>query len=235
MNRLEPAPGVELLDDPCAAPAQVCESLRNIARSNRWFGGAAAVRFGLRQALSPASPHPAALTFLDVGTGLGDLPRMARDWARYRGITLRPIGVERHGAAARLAHHDGLAVLVGDGAALPIRDRGIDIVLLSQVAHHFAPDAIVHLVRECDRVARHAVILADLRRSELAAVGFRLAGHALRFDTDTVRDGVTSLRRGFTAESLSALLARAGISARVSRRPGSRLVAVWRPGPRCEP
>lgn len=234
MNRLVPAPGVELLDDPCAAPAQVCESLRNIARSNRWFGGAAAVRFGLRQALTPDARIPASpdsLTFLDVGTGLGDLPRMARDWAGERGITLRPVGVERHGTAARLAHHGGLTVLVGDGAALPIRDRGIDIVLLSQVAHHFAPDAIVHLVRECDRVARHAVILADLRRSELAAVGFRLAGHALRFDTDTVRDGVTSLRRGFSAESLSALLTRAGISARVSRRPGSRLVAVWRPGP----
>jgi ubiquinone/menaquinone biosynthesis C-methylase UbiE len=233
VNRLEPAPGVELLDDPCAAPAQVCESLRNIARSNRWFGGAAAVRFGLRQALTPDSRIPGSpdpLTFLDVGTGLGDLPRMARDWARERGIALRPVGVERHGAAARLAFHGGLTVLVGDGAALPIRDRGIDIVLLSQVAHHFAPDAIVHLVRECTRIARHAVILADLRRSELAAVGFRLAGHALRFDTDTVRDGVTSLRRGFTAESLSALLFRAGVSARVSRRPGSRLVAVWRPG-----
>ena len=73
------------------------------------------------------------------------------------------------------------------------------------------------------------MILADLRRSELAAVGFRLAGTALRFDTDTVRDGVTSLRRGFSISSLSALLDRAGVAARVSRRPGARLVAVWRP------
>ena len=101
-------------------------------------------------------------------------------------------------------------MLVGDGAALPIRDRGVDLVLMSQVAHHFSPDAIVRLVRECARVARRAVILADLRRSALAAIGFRLAGHALRFDTDTVRDGVTSLRRGFSTESLCALLSRAG-------------------------
>jgi SAM-dependent methyltransferase len=233
VSRLEPAAGVELLDDPLAEPAQVRESLRNIARSNRWFGGAAAVRFGLREALTPdpllpGSPDP--LTFLDVGTGLGDLPRMAESWARERGITLRPIGVERHTTAARLAHGEGLAVLVGDGGMLPIRDRGVDLVLLSQVAHHFAPDCIVRLIRECSRVARHAVILADLRRSQVAAVGFRLAGHALRFDTETMRDGVTSLRRGFTRESLAGLLARAGVSARVSRRPGSRLVAVWHPG-----
>jgi SAM-dependent methyltransferase len=232
MSRLEPAAGVELLDDPCAEPAQVCESLRNIARSNRWFGGAAAVRFGLREALTPDPRIPGSrdsLTFLDVGTGLGDLPRMAERWARERGITLRPIGVERHTTAARLAHREGLAVLVGEGSVLPIRDRGVDLVLLSQVAHHFAPDAIVRLIRECTRVASRAVILADLRRSELAAVGFRLVGHALRFDTDTLRDGVTSLRRGFTADSLAGLLARAGVSARVWRRPGSRLVAVWRP------
>jgi ubiquinone/menaquinone biosynthesis C-methylase UbiE len=229
VSRLEPAPGIELLDDPAAEPARVCESLRNIARANFWFGGAAAVRFGLRRAFLPGEPVAEPVTFLDVGTGMGDLPRMAVSWARTRGITLQPMGLERHFAAARLAHQGGLATLVGDGGALPIRDRGVDLVLLSQVAHHFSPDAIVRLVRECSRVARRAVILADLRRSALAAVGFRVAGHALRFDPETMRDGVTSLRRGFSLASLRELLARAGVTARVSRRPGARLVAVWRP------
>jgi ubiquinone/menaquinone biosynthesis C-methylase UbiE len=229
VTRLESAPGIELLDDPRAEPAQVCQSLRNIARANFWFGGAAAVRFGLRHALPAGEATARPVTFLDVGTGMGDLPRMAVAWARARGITLVALGLERHGAAARLAHRDGLAVLVGDGDLLPVRDRGVDLVLLSQVVHHFSPDAIVRLVRECSRVARRAVILADLRRSELAALGFRLAGQVLRFDADTLRDGVTSLRRGFSAESLGDLLARAGVTARVVRRPGARLVAVWRP------
>jgi ubiquinone/menaquinone biosynthesis C-methylase UbiE len=227
--RLEPAAGVELLDDPAAEPAQVCESLRHIARANFWFGGAAAVRSGLARAFPPGQRPPEPVTLLDVGTGMGDLPCMAVAWARARGITLVPLGLERHNAAARLAHRGGLAVLVGDGGTLPIRDRGVDVVLLSQVAHHFSPDAIIHLLRECSRVARRAVILADLRRSSLAAVGFRLAGQALRFDADTLRDGVTSLRRGFTTASLGALLARAGITTQVRRRPGARLVAVWDP------
>jgi len=39
--------GTELLDDPAADPAAVTLSLRNVARANRWFGGAAAVRYGL--------------------------------------------------------------------------------------------------------------------------------------------------------------------------------------------
>jgi ubiquinone/menaquinone biosynthesis C-methylase UbiE len=229
MTGLEPAAiGWELLDDPRAAPAQVRQSLRNIARANRWFGGASAVRFGLERALLPAQ-SPRVLTLLDVGTGLGDLPRMAVAWAAHRGVVLRPFGLERHGTAARLAREGGLAALVGDGGALPFRAGSVDLVLLSQVAHHFSPTAVVRLLRECTRVARCAVIVADLRRSFFAALGFRVAGTLLRFDRDTLRDGITSLRRGFTPASLAALLAEAGIPARVARRPGARLVAVWHP------
>ena len=226
MNQLELAAGAELLDDPGASPALVCESLRNIGRANRLFGGAAAVRFGLERAVAGAAAS--SFTMVDVGTGLGDLPRMAAAWARSRGITLKPVGLERHTAAARLAQSFGLPTVIGDAATLPFASRSIDLVLLSQVAHHFAPGAIVHLLRECQRVARRAVIVADLRRSALAAVGFSMAARLLGFDDATVRDGVTSLRRGFTAASLSALLSEAGLGAQVARRPGARLVAVWR-------
>ena len=225
MTLLEPARGRELLDDPEAAPALVCESLRNIARANRWLGGASAVRFGLEQAL-PASGSEVSL--LDVGTGLGDLPRMAMQWAARRGVQLRPIGLERHRAAARLARQSGLAAVVADGGALPFGDQSVDLVLLSQVAHHFAPHGIVRLLRECARVCRRAVIVADLRRSAMASLGFRLAATLFRFDPDTLRDGVTSLRRGFTPASLRTLLAEAGVATPVARRPGARLVAVWR-------
>jgi len=243
MTGLEPAAlGVELLDDPAAAPALVRTSLRNIARANRWFGGAAAVRFGLERVFArpggkePAPLPPGGLTLLDVGTGTGDLPRMAVAWAARRGITVRPLGLERHATAARLAREGGLAAVVGDGGVLPFRSRGVDLVLLSQVAHHFAPAGIVRLLRECARVARRAVIVADLRRSAVAALGFRVAGSVLRFDRDTLRDGVTSLQRGFTVQSLGALLLEAGIRASVSRRPGARLVAVWRaPSSPCAP
>jgi hypothetical protein len=228
MIRLEPAPGVELLDDPAAEPALVWASLRNIGRANRWFGGAAAVRYGLARAFAGGAPG-ARWTMMDVGTGMGDLPRMAATWARARGLVLEPLGLERHTGAARMARSFGLPVLVGDAAALPFASRSIDLVLLSQVAHHFSPAAIVHLFRECNRVARRAVIVADLRRSTLAALGFRMAGSLLGFDPHTVRDGVTSLRRGFSAASLGGLLSQAGIRASVARRPGARLVAVWHP------
>ena len=74
MTGLANAPlGVELLDDPGADPAVVRSSLRHIARSNRWLGGRAALRFGLAMALDSARPG-ADFSLLDVGTGAGDLP-----------------------------------------------------------------------------------------------------------------------------------------------------------------
>jgi len=225
---LESAAGWELLDDPLAPAHQVHESLRHIARANRLFGGAAAVRWGLREALAGV-PRGTTLSLLDVGTGLGDLPRMARDWAQRFGVRLLPFGLDRHPAAARLAATGGLATIVGSGDALPLRTRSVDLVLMSQVAHHFCPSAVVCLLRECDRVARQAVVVADLRRSRAAAFGFRLASRLLGFDEDTRRDGVTSLDRGYSVQSFGQLLGEAGVAAQVARRPGARLVAVWTP------
>lgn len=216
--------GVELLDDRFAPPPTVRESLKNIARANRWFGGAWAVRFALGEAL--ARHGPGSYSLLDVGTGAGDLPRMARTWAAHRGIELRTFGLEVSTVAAGMARANGVTSLVGDGGVLPLADASMDFVLLSQVAHHFSPQAVARLLGECARVARRGLLVADLRRSRMARWAFPLVARLLRFDAVTIRDGVTSLQRGYTVASLRDLLDRAGIPATVTRRPGSRLVAV---------
>jgi SAM-dependent methyltransferase len=221
--------GAELLDDPHADPTIVAESLRNIARANRWFGGAAAVRFGLERTLSDVPPG-AALSLLDLGTGLGDLPGVAVRWGARRGVRITPVGLELNRAAAALAKSTGLATAVACAGMPPIRDKSVDVVLLSQVAHHLTSDSVVHLLRACDRLARRAVIVADLRRHGLAVPSFRLGARLLGFDRVTLADGVTSIRRGFSRPKLFQLMAQAGVSGRVDQRPGFRLVATWRPG-----
>ena len=223
--------GVELLDDPAADPATVMQSLRNIARANRWFGGSAAVRHGLDRVLRGASPGR-PLTLLDLGTGAGDLPRQAVRWARRRGYALRPVGLELNRTAAVMAWRAGVPCVVACAGAPPMREKSVDIVLVSQVAHHLTRDSAVRLFRTCDALARVAVVIADLRRGRMAPIAFWVGARALRFDRSTVADGITSIRRGYTPGELRALLAAAGVRARVSRRPGYRLVATWRTGDR---
>jgi hypothetical protein len=97
------------------------------------------------------------------------------------------------------------------------------------VVHHLSDESAVRLFRECDRLARHAVVVADLRRGRLGPLAFWVGARALRFDPVTVADGMTSIRRGYTRGELRGLLERAGIRATVESRPGYRLVATWRP------
>lgn len=219
--------GRELLDDPDADPARVRTSLYHISRSNRWLGGHAAIRTGLRQ----LAPWPAdrPVTLLDVGTGAGDVPAVVRRWGRHHQVDFRPLGLERSRPAARMAAGTGLPVVLGCGGALPFADRSVDAVVISQLAHHLDAASCIRLFQEADRVARHGVIVADLRRAPLAGLGYRVISRLLRFDVDTITDGIVSLRRGFSRRGLADRLLAADIRARVVRRPGARLVAVWRP------
>jgi SAM-dependent methyltransferase len=231
MDHLAISPvGVELLDDPAADPAAVTETLRNIARSNRWFGGTAAVLHGCRRLLAGVAPGT-MLSLLDLGTGAGDLPRAAIRWAARRGIKLEPVGLERNRVAAAVASRAGIPCAVGCAGAPPMQEKGVDLVLLSQVLHHLAPASVVRLLMTCDRLARRGVIVADLRRGRLGPLAFWVGARALRFDPMTRADGMTSLRRGYTPAELGRLLTAAGIKARIERRPGYRLVASWRTSP----
>ena len=220
--------GAELLDDPSANPAAVAESLRNIGRANRWFGGAAAVRFGLARTLAGVPPGT-TLSLLDLGTGLGDLPRIAVRWGAARGIRVVPLALEINRVAATLASGAGVPTALACAGAPPIRDKSVDVVLVSQVAHHLTKASVIHLLQTCDRLARRAAIVADLRRSPIARPAYWCGARFLGFDPVTVADGMTSIRRGFSRRELSSLMARAGVEGRVYRRPGFRLVATWLP------
>ncbi len=225
MSRLTISPtGREILDDPATDRAAVALSLRNIARANRWFGGLAAVRYGLDRVLDR---NLRRATLLDVGTGQGDVPLMARSWAKARGLDLEIVGVDRHPVAARLARGHGVPAVIACAGDLPVRSRGVDVVVVSQVAHHLDTRSCILLFRECHRVARLGVVIADLRRSRPAAAGFWLGSRLLRFDPVTCADGLTSLRRAFSVRQLQRLLEEADIPATVVRRPGARLVATW--------
>ena len=218
--------GTELLDDPAADPAAVRTSLGNIARANRWFGGTDAVLHGMDRLLSPVpGSRGPGISVLDIGTGAGDIPRALRSWGERRRLRIRTLGLERLRPAARLARSPALHLALGCATALPFRTRSLDAVTLSQVLHHFEPEAAVRLLAEAARVARRGVVVADLLRSRAAATLFGVGARILGFDPHTVEDGITSVGRGYTPEELEALCRRAGIGVTVTVRPGWRVVA----------
>lgn len=230
--------GTELLDDRRADPVAVGHELRDIARLNALFGGTRAVTTALEPYFAHAGNGPRATgnlswTLLDIGTGLGDVPRAAARTARRYGIALRLIGIEINRAAARLAQGYDLGVplsaVLADGGTLPLAPRSVDIVVMSQVLHHLTRAAAVRWIAACDALARRAVVIADLRRSRLAMAGVWTAGLMLGMDGVTRHDAVVSLRRGYTRAEFSAMLRDAGVHAVARYRPGFRVVASWSP------
>ncbi|HXD49436.1 MAG TPA: methyltransferase domain-containing protein [Gemmatimonadaceae bacterium] len=230
--------GVELLDDPQIDAAVRERSIIDVTRSNRWLGGlraaSAALRDALRDAMRSVLDETAgarrALTLLDVGTGLADIPQSARAVARALGIELFTVGVDEASSllvAARSAIDAGVCA---DALALPFADGAVDVVICSQLLHHFVDADAARLVNELNRVARRAVVVSDLRRSWVAAAGFWLVSFPLRFHPVTRHDGTVSVMRGFTASELQRIVrAGAGVEPVVRRRLGYRLTARWTP------
>jgi ubiquinone/menaquinone biosynthesis C-methylase UbiE len=220
--------GFEHLDDPRTDPALRERSLRDVRRANTLLGGAWAVLAELRRLLPAAEGGRA--TLLDVGTGLADIPERARRAARRRGVALETFGVDEAETLARLGRGtlDGSAC--ADARRLPFADASVDVVICSQVLHHFEDEEIAVVLGELSRVARRYVVVSDIRRSWLAAAGFWLMTWPMRFHPVSRHDGVTSVLRGFTAQELVQHVRRAtGRDATVRQHPGFRLTATWSP------
>jgi 2-polyprenyl-3-methyl-5-hydroxy-6-metoxy-1,4-benzoquinol methylase len=231
MDALAPARrrGTELLDDPAADAALATRSLRDVARANWWFGGTSAVIAELRPVLRTAGKDT-ALTLLDVGTGAGDIPALARRVAMHSGVRLETVGVELTPALAAASTARGGHAIAADARTLPLADASVDVVTCSQVLHHFEAADAAMLLAEMTRVARIRVIVADIRRTWAAAIGLWAASWALGFHPVSRHDGVLSVLRGFRAHELAdTVLAATGRTPVVHNRRGFRVTASWSP------
>ena len=233
----------EILDDPEVDPSDRDRSLRDVERSNVLFGGRRAVMLALRPlfddiarksssdaTLSSRASRRLEASLLDVGTGRADLPWRAREIARRRRLTLHTIAIDGAFSLVATARHRVNDAICADAVALPLADRSVDIVLCSQLLHHFDHDRGLALIAELDRVARRRVIISDLRRSWIAAAGFALAATVLGFHPITRHDGRISVLRGFTEGELGGMVVSAtGVQPAIRRRLGFRLTASWTP------
>ncbi len=222
--------GTELLDDPRADPILGGRELRDIARLNALVGGTRAVVRELEPFFERRRETlKETWTLLDVGTGSGDITLAARAVARRRGIDLKAIGLELNPTAARIASAAGVPTVVADGNALPFGPRSVDVIVASQVLHHLPRPVAVSWMATFDRVARRAVVLADLRRSRVAMAGVWAASVGLAMSGVTRHDAVVSVKRGYTKAEFDEMLRQAGVQTVARYRGGARIVAAWSP------
>ncbi len=206
----------EQLDLGTVPEEEVRESLGDLRRVNRWLGG----RRVLAQLLDEQIRRTGLRTFtlLDVGTGSGDLPEFVAQ--RY---AARVVGLDRQLLHLREGRGEWTPVC-GDMRELPFAARSFDFVSASLVLHHFDDDESVDLLAKLAALARHALLVNDLRRNAWA---WRFVRYAPLFSPVSRADGEVSVQQAFTAAELEALAKRAGLShVRVRRHVPFRLSLV---------
>ena len=223
--------GIEYLDSPDVDPEVRRRSHRDIDLSNLLLGGSRALGAALGDTIRELPSREA--TVLDVGSGSGDTIELAQGIGVRSGRRLTGIALDLNADLVKTCTKRNQLGVCASALALPFPDQSVDIVICSLLLHHFEGADLCQALRELDRVARVRVLIHDLRRSRVAAVGLWALSFPLGFHPISRHDGVTSVLRGFTRHELRTLVYDStGAHPRVSRHLGYRLVGSWTPAGR---
>jgi ubiquinone/menaquinone biosynthesis C-methylase UbiE len=212
----------EILDSDACSPADVENTLRDIGRVNRWFGGVATTRKMVERAAQASGAKHFFL--LEVAAGSGEVPKIVQRRLAQRGITLDVILLDRarshllsgnrssgnragenRGGENRIPKNHGV---VADALALPFGDGAFDLVSCNLFAHHLNAQQLTHFVQEALRVSRQAVLINDLVRHPLH-LALAFAGFPLMRSRVAWLDGLTSVRRAYVPEEIRKMIASA--------------------------
>jgi 2-polyprenyl-3-methyl-5-hydroxy-6-metoxy-1,4-benzoquinol methylase len=174
-----------------------------------------------------------AESLLDLGGGDGFLSRILSLSATRRGWDWQVINFDLRPQALNLAAStDNVA---GSALALPFRDASVDVVIASQMTHHFEDGEVLLHLREAWRVARVAVFFSDLHRNaalySMLWFVLRMGGYPRSFYLDALQ----SVRRSWRVPELQQLASGAGlVGVQVRLHFGARVLLQARKQ-RCSP
>jgi 2-polyprenyl-3-methyl-5-hydroxy-6-metoxy-1,4-benzoquinol methylase len=199
----------ELMDRPQPVSAELASDLRNLRQLNRYFGSHSLVAHFLRRWILPG----AKLRILDLATGSGDIPRLVVDYARKVGASVTVDAIDQQSSTLEIAR--GLStgypeINFFEGDVLSFAERSYELVLCSLALHHFSETDAVRLLARCRELSSKFVLVADLQRGLLAAVGVYLLTALIFRDPMTRTDGRLSAARAFSFPEFRSLAERAG-------------------------
>jgi SAM-dependent methyltransferase len=190
------------MDAPGLPASEVEDAYRVLRRVNRQLGNLRTIRREFLRFIHEDVPDLSSITAVDVGSGSGDIPQAIRQMLPERAMQV--LALDRDATAVASARQRSLSVVQGDALLLPFADRTIDLVIAVKFAHHFHGPSLGRLLDEMARVARHRVVILDIRRHWLAYWGFRAWSLLFTRNRLVRHDGPLSVLRGFTREELLA-------------------------------
>ncbi len=196
---------VEEMDRPDCDPARLERTYAQFPLINAAVSGWHGVyRRRIRPLLSPTR----TTTLLDIGCGGGDISRKLADWAARESLLLDITAIDPDQRALDFATTLPPRPLItfrrAFSSELVREGTSFDLVISNHMLHHLSPTEFQGLLADSEALGRQAVIHSDIARSRMAYALFG-AGTLPFFPGSFIRrDGLTSIRRSYTAAELRA-------------------------------
>lgn len=202
----------EQIDDPGQPFAEIEASMRDVALSNRLFGGTQTVLGHVARLLKDVPPHT-PLRILDIATGSADIPSALLAWGRRRKLPLTVVGVDNQAAMLHMAQASApeVCLVQADALRLPFPPGSFDLALCALAFHHLGFEASVKLLAAMDRLTTRGFVVSDLKRDKPTLWGVEAAMAVVQAHPFTRHDAPASVRRAFTVPEYRRMVALSGV------------------------
>lgn len=154
----------------------------------------------IRPTLHPKEPR----TLLDIGFGGGDIPIKLAQWANDDDLKLEITAIDpdprAFGFVQKLEYPENISFL--QCSYSEITNRHFDFVISNHLLHHLTSTELSNLLTETKLMSSRQVIFNDLRRSDWSYLLFGLFAPLIFRSSFITEDGLTSIKRSYTALEL---------------------------------
>ena len=195
----------ELMDRLDADPKRLKKTIEQFDLLNRLFSAALPL---FKKHILPAllAEPDREWTFLDFGSGGGDIDRAMVRLCRRHGLKVKITALDLDPRVlpwARDLCRGYPEITPVTGSVFDLGQLGdFDYILSNHTLHHFTYPQVRRTVELCLVHGRRGFLLNDLRRSFWAYVGYTIFTGLLIRGSLAFYDGRLSIRRGFTLEEL---------------------------------
>lgn len=199
----------EIMDDPGCDEAELFKTLRHFKVINMLFSR---MRTLLDNTLLPDMRHePREYTIIDAGCGGGDGTVRIAAFCKANNIKCTVKGIDSDERTVRYARQrwsndpGGVSFETASLLDLPSDGSAADYIAAVNVLHHFPDHELPRVVNHLCSAAHRGVLIADLERSPFWYAAFALFAFAALHSGFSRRDGLLSIRKGFTTKEFAGL------------------------------